>query len=162
MPTAKPIMASMLVTKNEKSNTRPSSDTRPRAITIEAMPSTSGTTAAISVPSTRMSTTRAKMIPTISPCLRSPSAMVLASWSAVASPATSTLNSPGCRACSVTPKSRSTLSAASSSEPAMVTGISVACRSADTSWGFFDADQSADCFTTPGPSARIWRWSPST
>ncbi len=92
MPTARPIMVIMLVTKNDRSNARPSSDTSPSATTIDTIASTTGTTAAASVPNTTIRMARAATIPIVSPWRRSCSAMVLESLAAVASPATKTRN----------------------------------------------------------------------
>ena len=133
MPTARPIMVTMLVTKNDRSKARPSSDTSPSATTMAMTASTIGTTAAARAPKTTIRMTRAATMPMVSPCLRSCSAMALASLAAVASPATQTLTPSGCGAWSVRSSTLSMLALASSSDPAMVTGIRVAWRSSDTS-----------------------------
>src|SRR6266511_1885417 len=123
MPTARPIIVIMLVMKNDRSKARPSRDTSPSATTMDMIASTTGTTAAARVPNTTIRMIRAATMPMVSPWRRSCSAMVLESLAAVASPATQTLKPWGCWACSVRSSTWSILALASSSDPAMVTGI---------------------------------------
>ncbi len=125
----------MLVTKNEKWNSSPSRATRPSAMTMDITASRTGTRAAASVPNTSTRMISAKMMPMLSPRLRSPSEMVLESWPTVDSPNDRTRNPSGCEPWIVTFSRRSMLSDASSSDPAIDTGISVSCRSFDTSSG---------------------------
>ena len=63
-------MVTMLVTKNDRSKARPSSDTSPSATTIAMIASTIGTTAAATAPNTTIKMTRAATIPMVSPLLQ--------------------------------------------------------------------------------------------
>src|SRR6266540_1077443 len=112
----------MLVTKNDRSKARPSSDTSPNATTMATIASTTGTTAAARVPNTTIRMARAATMPMVSPWRRSCSAMVLESLAAVASPATQTLKPWGCWACSVRSSTWSILSLASATGPVGILG----------------------------------------
>src|SRR6266487_5218312 len=106
MPTARPIIVTMLVMKNDRWKARPSSDTIPSATMMAMIANTIGTTAAARVPNTMIRMTRAARMPMVSACRRSCSAMVLASLAAVASLATQTLKPSGWGAYSIRSSTR--------------------------------------------------------
>ena len=102
MPTARPSMVIMLITKKGRSKACPTNAVAPRARTIAPIATAMGRTAAATAPKTIASTTSATEIPMPSPFARSFSATSVISASSVASPVTRIRKEPSSPAASTT------------------------------------------------------------
>ena len=136
MPTASPMKVSMFTTKKLSGEMWPMRAASASATTMEKRASTTGTSAATTVPNTASRIRSAMGMPIASPVCRSLSDSWVKSRLRVASPVTSTRNPP----CPFARSARAItgpifVCAWSTSLPGMLSGIRVLCRSCETSAG---------------------------
>ena len=131
MPTARPIITIISVTKNTRPKNCPMSAAMPIATMMHTSDRPMGMSTATTVPKSTTRMSSATGMPTRSPCCRSLSDSSFCSWATLASPTVSTRNPSPAFACSTTSSTAATLSTASSKSPVIRTGMRVVMPSGD-------------------------------